>query len=82
MSTRGTGQAADTAAPQDPQLHYLDAVTALNLFRTGSLSPVELLQAVIDRTGAANEAVNALTEVMFDWGMELTRAAWAEYRRG
>ncbi len=82
MSTPVTGHAASAAASPEPPLHYLDAVTALKLFRTGSLSPVELLQTVIERTGAVNGAVNALTETMFDDAMVLAREAEAQYRRG
>lgn len=79
MSAAVTG--LTDAALRTP-LHYLDAVAALRLFRSGNLSPVELLQSVIDRTEAANPAVNALTETMFDDAMLLAREAEAEYGRG
>ncbi|MCC3282129.1 amidase [Arthrobacter caoxuetaonis] len=81
MSTP-TGEAAGSRTPQEAPLHYLDAVTALKLFRAGGLSPVELLQALIDRAGTANASVNALTETLFDDAMVLAREAEAQYLRG
>lgn len=80
MSAPVTGEEART--PVQAPLHYLDAVSALKLFRSRQLSPVELLQAVVNRADTANEVVNALTETMFDDAAALARKAEEEYRRG
>ncbi len=63
-------------------LHYLDASTALGLFRRRELSPVELLQAVIDRIGEVNGGVNALTETLFEEALPAARKAATQYARG
>jgi len=64
------------------ELHYLDAATALRLFRTRELSPVELMEAVIVRTEAVNGEVNALTETLFEEALAVARQAAAKYARG
>lgn len=64
------------------ELHYLDAATALRLFRTRELSPVELMDAVIARTEAVNGEINALTETLFDEALPAARLAAAKYARG
>lgn len=60
-------------------LHYLGAAEALALFRSRELSPVELMQAVIDRAATANPTVNAFTETMFDDALDAARMAEAHY---
>ncbi|MFZ3416909.1 amidase [Arthrobacter sp. 3Tela_A] len=82
MSTPATGEDLSARPAGEAPLHYLDAVTALKLFRSRELSPVELLQAAIERTGTVNGAVNAFTETMFDDAMVQARSAEAEYLRG
>ncbi len=42
-------------------LCYITATEALARFRSGDLSPVELMSAVIARSEAVNPAVNAYT---------------------
>ncbi|WLQ04730.1 amidase [Arthrobacter oryzae] len=64
------------------ELHYLDATTALRLFRTRELSPVELMEAVIARTEAVNGEINALTETLFEEALPAARQAAAKYARG
>jgi aspartyl-tRNA(Asn)/glutamyl-tRNA(Gln) amidotransferase subunit A len=64
------------------ELHYLDAATALRLFRTRELSPVELMEAVIARTEAVNGEINALTETLFEEALPAARLAAAKYARG
>ena len=64
------------------ELHYLDATTALRLFRTRELSPVELMDAVIARTEAVNGEINALTETLFDEASAAAREAADKYARG
>ncbi|MDK1358763.1 amidase [Arthrobacter sp. zg-Y1219] len=69
-------------------LHYLDASSALRLFRAKELSPVELLSAVIARTEEVNGssgtggAINAVTETLFDEAMSAAREAAAKYQTG
>ena len=48
------------------ELHYLSATEAIAHFRARELSPVELLQAIIDRTQNFEPHINAFTEEMFD----------------
>ncbi|NKX55163.1 amidase [Arthrobacter mobilis] len=64
------------------KLHYLDAVSALELFRSRELSPVELMEAVIARTAEVNGTVNAFTETLFDESLAAARAAGQRYLRG
>lgn len=64
------------------ELHYLDATTALRLFRTRELSPVELMDAVIARTEAVNGEINALTETLFEEARLAARQAATKYARG
>lgn len=69
-------------------LHYLDASTALRLFRSKELSPVELLSAVIARTEAVNGSmafpgsINAVTETLYDEALSAARSAAESYRSG
>jgi len=60
-------------------LHYLSATDALKAFRARALSPVELLQAVIDRTEAVDGTVNALCHRFFDQAMVQAKEAEARY---
>jgi len=64
------------------ELHYLDATTALAMFRTRELSPVEMLEAVIERTAAVNDGINAFTETLFEEAVPAARAAAARYAHG
>lgn len=64
------------------ELHYLDAGTALRLFRSRELSPVELMEAVIARTEEVNGGINALTETLFDEALRAARQAATAYARG
>ena len=63
-------------------LHYLSATEALARFRDRSLSPVELLDAVIARAEAVEPTVNALCHARFEEAREEARAAEARYARG
>ena len=63
-------------------LHYLSATEALALFRGQELSPVELVQAVIERAEAVEPVINAFAEARFDEALEAARAAEARYARG
>ncbi|MGO4634004.1 amidase [Streptomyces sp. 2RAF24] len=61
------------------ELAYLPATEALRRFRDRTLSPVELMGAVIARAEATEPTVNALAERTFDAAMEAARAAEARY---
>jgi aspartyl-tRNA(Asn)/glutamyl-tRNA(Gln) amidotransferase subunit A len=61
------------------ELHFLDATTALRLFRARELSPVELMSAVINRVKQAEPAVNACSEQLFDQAMKQAQIAEARY---
>ena len=60
-------------------LHYLSATEALAAFRDRTLSPVELMEAVIDRTEAVDGVVNALCHRFFDEALAQARTAEARY---
>jgi len=61
-------------------LHYLSANDALGLFRSGALSPVELLDSVFARIDALNPQVNALTEQLVDEARQAAHTAELRYR--
>jgi aspartyl-tRNA(Asn)/glutamyl-tRNA(Gln) amidotransferase subunit A len=61
------------------ELCYLSASEAVQRFRERSLSPVELMTAVIERAEAVEPSVNAFTFTFFDEAMETARRAEARY---
>lgn len=65
----------------DTALCYLPATEALARFRDGSLSPVELMAAVIARAEAVEPVINAFSFRHFQQAMDQARAAEARYRR-
>jgi len=66
----------------DEDLCYMTATEALARFADKSLSPVELMQAVIARAEAVESRVNALTYTHFDEALAHARAAEARYMQG
>ena len=60
-------------------LHYISATEAVSLFRARKLSPVELLQAVIDRADKVEPKINAFAEKRYDEALEQARAAEKRY---
>lgn len=66
----------------DLDLCYLPATTALAMFKARTLSPVELMQAVIARVEAVEPKINALTYRYFDEAMDQAKTAEARYARG
>lgn len=64
------------------ELCYLTASAALRRFRDGSLSPVELLDAVIARAEETEPVVNALCMRYFDEARVAARRAEAAWRNG
>jgi amidase len=63
-------------------LCYLPATRALELFRLKALSPVELLQAQIDRAQAVEPVINAFSGCFFEEALDQARASEARYARG
>ncbi len=59
----------------DSDLHFISATDAIRAFKAKELSPVELLQAVIDRIEETNESVNCLTYTYFDRALAQAREA-------
>lgn len=64
------------------ELCYLSASEAIALFKTKQLSPVELLQALIERAGEIEPTVNAFCFEYFDEALEAARAAEQAYHKG
>ncbi|MDV5143104.1 amidase [Streptomyces sp. SBC-4] len=60
-------------------LAYMSATEALSRFRDRSLSPVELMTAVIARAEAVESKVNALAERTFEQALAVARQAEARY---
>ncbi len=60
-------------------LHYLSATEAIEAFQKRTLSPVELVQAVIDRAEAVEPAVNAICHRFFDEALSAAREAEERY---
>ena len=63
-------------------LATISAVEATQRFRDKSLSPVELMQVIIDRCEAINPSVNAFTCTHFERAMKQARAAEDRYLKG
>ena len=63
-------------------LCYLSATEALAAFRARELSPVELMQAVIDRAQEVEPTVNALCHTFYESALEQAAAAEARYASG
>ncbi|HVB79809.1 MAG TPA: amidase family protein [Candidatus Binataceae bacterium] len=65
----------------DPNLDlcYMTATEAIAAFKARSLSPVELLKAIIARCEQLQPKVNALTYTYFDRALEQAKAAEARY---
>jgi Asp-tRNA(Asn)/Glu-tRNA(Gln) amidotransferase A subunit family amidase len=64
------------------ELALLGAGDALARFRTGDLSPVELMEAVIARAEETEPAINALTDTYFEEGLARAAAAADAYAAG
>ncbi|MEW5940442.1 MAG: amidase [Chloroflexota bacterium] len=64
------------------ELIYLTATEALKLFRAKKLSPVELLEAHIQRIEALNGKVNCIAYTHFDEAMQQARDSEQRYLRG
>ena len=67
---------------RDDELCYMPATEALARFRDKSLSPVELMAAVIARAEQTEPKRNAITYRHFDEAMDSARKAEARYAKG
>jgi amidase len=63
----------------DSDLAYIGASEALRMFRSGQLSPVELLEAQLARIAASAGSLNAVCFTYADEAMEKARRAEARY---
>lgn len=63
-------------------VEYLPAHELLRRFRSGALSPVEVLHAQIARVEAVNHIVNAITFEHFESALVAAKAAEGRYRSG
>ena len=66
----------------DTELCYLTGHDALQRFRDGSLSPVELMQGVIQRAEAMQPRVNAFTDTYFEKALDAAARAEQRFRNG
>lgn len=63
----------------DLDLCYLSAVEAIAAFRAHTLSPVELMRALIARAEAVEPMINAMPMTYYDQAMEQARRAQGRY---
>jgi len=63
-------------------LAYLPAVEQRRRFAAGELSPVDVLEAQIERAATVEPVVNAFSEALFERAREQARAAERRYRAG
>ncbi|WP_020500616.1 amidase [Sciscionella marina] len=66
----------------DTELVYLSAVEARRRFAAGTLSPQELMTAVIERAEEVEPSVNAFTDTFFEPALEQAREAERRYATG
>jgi Asp-tRNA(Asn)/Glu-tRNA(Gln) amidotransferase A subunit family amidase len=65
----------------DLELCYLPVAEALRRFKARTLSPVDLMKAVINRAEATQKKINAFTFTHFDEALDLVRKAEARYMK-
>ncbi|MEL7396340.1 MAG: amidase, partial [Pseudomonadota bacterium] len=65
----------------DEDLCYMTASEAVSLFKARKLSPVELMQAVIDRAEAVEPTINVFADTYFEEAMDQAKRAEAKYAR-
>lgn len=66
----------------DNDLCYLSAGEAIARFANHSLSPLELMQALIARSEQIEPQINAFTETYFDTALQQAKMAEARYQQG
>ncbi len=72
----------DSNPAASDMLCYITAEEALRRFKDCSLSPVDLMEAVIDRCQKVNPAVNAITNTFYDQALARAKKAEARYASG
>lgn len=65
----------------DPDLCYLSASEAISLFKSRKLSPVELMQAIIDRADKVESKINVFADTYFDFAMDAAKKSEARYAK-
>lgn len=65
----------------ESELCYLSATEALARFKARSLSPVELMDAVIARAEAVEPTINAFPMTYFDEARDAATRAEAKYKK-
>jgi len=65
----------------DEDICYLSATEALKRFKQRKLSPVELMQAIIDRAEKIEPSINAFTATFYERALEQAGKAEAKYMR-
>ncbi|MDH3742121.1 MAG: amidase [Hyphomicrobiales bacterium] len=68
--------------PTSDELNYLSATQALEHLKSGQLSPVDLLEAVLARAEGIAETVNPFADRYFDAARKRAQEAEAKYRAG
>ncbi|MEE8227606.1 MAG: amidase, partial [Kiloniellales bacterium] len=63
----------------DLDLCYLSASEAIDLFKERTLSPVELLEALIARAETVEPKINAFADTYFEEALDKARKAEARY---
>jgi Asp-tRNA(Asn)/Glu-tRNA(Gln) amidotransferase A subunit family amidase len=63
-------------------LAYLGATEAVERFNARTLSPVELAEAIFDRTERTEPQLNAFAEMFFDEALDAAREAERRYKAG
>ncbi len=66
----------------EPELAYLSATELVSAYRAGTVSPVEVVEAVLARIDALNPTLNAFCLVDAPAARESARASEARWRRG
>ena len=67
---------------RDHELCFLTASEAIAGFKAGKFSPVELMQATIERCEQINPRINAFTYTFFERALDQAKEAEAAYKRG
>ncbi len=63
----------------DKELCYLSATETLSLFKKHQLSPLELLDALIERHSLVEPSINAFSSLRFDIARDQAKAAEKVY---
>jgi aspartyl-tRNA(Asn)/glutamyl-tRNA(Gln) amidotransferase subunit A len=66
----------------ETDLSFLDIASLIGAYRSGKLSPVDVVASVVERAHACRSTLNAFNEVADEAAMVQARLAEAAYRRG